>query len=47
MFLECLKTETIPPEVVEEFREAGTTFYDGMLCARGGAGGQQLTVQGV
>lgn len=30
-FLEYLKSEIIPHEVVEEFRDAGTKFYDGMF----------------
>jgi hypothetical protein len=28
--LEYIKNETIPHEVLEEFRAAGTVFYDGM-----------------
>ena len=29
-FIECLKTEIIPAEIVQEFQETGTVFYDGM-----------------
>jgi hypothetical protein len=31
--LECIKNEIIPHEVVEEFRAAGTVFYEGMCAA--------------
>jgi hypothetical protein len=32
VLLECIKNEVIPHEIVEELRDIGTTFYEG-LCA--------------
>ena len=42
MLLEGVRTETIPPGVGEEFREAGTRFYDGM-CGVGDRCVRRLT----
>lgn len=32
--LECVRNETIPHEIIEELRELGVPFYDGMLDPR-------------
>ncbi|KAG0125796.1 Spt20 family-domain-containing protein, partial [Tuber indicum] len=34
VILECLRSEIIPHEVVEDFRDAGTKFYDGCLIVQ-------------